>query len=42
MLTIDKTGLFTMEMIDIERYIFGFNEEIYSEQINVNNEELSM
>ena len=39
MLTIDKTGLFTMEMIDIERYIFGFNEEIYSEQINVNNEE---
>ena len=28
-----------MEMIDIERYIFGFNEEIYSEQINVNNEE---
>lgn len=38
MLTIDKTGLFTMEMIDIERYIFGFNEEIYSEQINVNNE----
>ena len=39
MLTIDKTGLFTMEMIDIERYIFGFNEEIYSEQINMNNEE---
>ena len=39
MLTIDKTGLFTMEMIDIERYIFGFNEEIYSEQININNEE---
>lgn len=39
MLTIDKTGLFTMEMIDIERYIFGFNEEIYSEQLNVNNEE---
>lgn len=39
MLTIDKTGLFTMEMIDIERYIFGFNEEIYSEQINVNNDE---
>lgn len=39
MLTIDKTGLFTMEMIDIERYIFGFNEEIYSEQINANNEE---
>lgn len=39
MLTIDKTGLFTMEMIDIERYIFGFNEEIYSEQINVNNGE---
>ena len=39
MLTIDKTGLITMEMIDIERYIFGFNEEIYNEQTNVNNEE---
>ena len=39
MLTIDKTGLFTMEMIDIERYVFGFNEEIYNEQISNKNEE---
>ncbi|UKI57302.1 MAG: hypothetical protein L6V81_08100 [Clostridium sp.] len=39
MLTIDKTGLITMEMIDIERYIFGFNEEIYNEQTNISSEE---
>lgn len=39
MLTIDKTGLFTMEMIDIERYVFGFNEEIYNEQVSNKNEE---
>lgn len=34
MLTIDKTGLLTMEMIDIERYIFGFTEDVYDENIN--------
>ena len=34
MLTIDKTGLLTMEMIDIERYIFGFTEDMYDENIN--------
>lgn len=34
MLTIDKTGLLTMEMIDIERYIFGFTEEMYDENID--------
>ena len=38
-LTIDKTGLFTMEMLDIERYVFGFNEEIYNEQVSNKNEE---
>ena len=27
MLTINKTGLFTMEALDLERYIFGFEEE---------------
>ncbi|MGM9878355.1 MAG: LTA synthase family protein [Bacilli bacterium] len=27
MLTIDKTGLFTMQAIDIYRYLFGFDEE---------------
>lgn len=29
MLTIDKTGLLTMEAVDVYRYIFGFEEEIY-------------
>lgn len=32
MLTIDKTGLLTMEAIDIYRYTFGFKEEIYFEE----------
>lgn len=32
MLTIDKTGLLTMEAIDIYRYTFGFEEEIYIEE----------
>ena len=41
MLTIDKTGLLTMEIIDIERYIFGFTEEIYDENIKkVNQKEV--
>lgn len=29
MLTINKTGLLTMETIDIYRYLFGFKEEMY-------------
>ncbi len=29
MLTIEKTGLTTMEVIDLYRYVFGFEEEIY-------------
>lgn len=32
MLTIDKTGLLTMESIDVYRYVFGFEEEIYIEE----------
>lgn len=32
MLTINKTGLLTMETIDIYRYLFGFKEEIYIEE----------
>lgn len=32
MLTIDKTGLLTMEAVDVYRYIFGFEEEIYVEE----------
>ena len=32
MLTIDKTGLLTMEAVDVYRYIFGFKEEIYVEE----------
>lgn len=32
MLTIDKTGLLTMEAIDVYRYVFGFEEEIYIEE----------
>lgn len=32
MLTIDKTGLLTMEAADVYRYIFGFEEEIYVEE----------
>ena len=32
MLTIDKTGLLTMETIDIYRYVFGFEEDIYVEE----------
>ena len=32
MLTIDKTGLLTMEMVDVYRYVFGFEEEIYIEE----------
>ncbi len=39
MLTIDKTGLLTMEAIDIERYFFGFTEEIYIEPTNKDNDE---
>lgn len=33
MLTIDKTGLLTMETIDIYRYVFGFEEDIYVEEV---------
>ncbi len=29
MLTIEKTGLTTMEAIDLYRYVFGFEEDIY-------------
>ena len=32
MLTINKTGLLTMETIDIYRYLFGFKEEMYIEE----------
>ena len=32
MLTIEKTGLTTMEAIDLYRYIFGFEEEIYLDE----------
>lgn len=32
MLTIDKTGLLTMEAVDVYRYMFGFEEEIYIEE----------
>ena len=32
MLTIEKTGLLTMEAVDVYRYIFGFKEEIYVEE----------
>lgn len=32
MLTIDKTGLLTMEAVDVYRYTFGFEEEIYIEE----------
>lgn len=32
MLTIDKTGLLTMEAIDVYRYAFGFEEDIYIEE----------
>jgi hypothetical protein len=32
MLTIEKTGLTTMEVIDLYRYIFGFEEELYLEE----------
>ncbi len=39
MLTIDKTGLLTMEAIDIERYFFGFTEEVYLEPTNKDNDE---
>ena len=28
MLTIERTGLFTMEVLDVERYIFGFEEKM--------------
>lgn len=34
MLTINKTGLLTMETIDIYRYLFGFKEEMYIEEKN--------
>lgn len=39
MLTIDKTGLLTMEAIDIERYFLGFTEEIYIEPTNKDDDE---
>ena len=32
MLTIDKTGLLTMEAVDVYRYTFGFEEDIYIEE----------
>ena len=32
MLTINKTGLLTMEAIDIYRYLFDFKEDIYIEE----------
>lgn len=32
MLTIDKTGLLTMEAVDVYRYMLGFEEEIYIEE----------
>lgn len=32
MLTINKTGLLTMEAVDLYRYTFGFEEEIYIEE----------
>ncbi len=32
MLTIEKTGLTTMECIDLYRYVFGFEEEIYIDE----------
>ena len=34
LLTINKTGLLTMEVIDVYRYIFGFNEKISTQEIN--------
>ena len=32
MLTIEKTGLLTMEAIDIYRFVFGFEEDIYIDE----------
>jgi len=32
MLTIEKTGLTTMEVIDLYRYVFGFEEELYLDE----------
>lgn len=32
MLTINKTGLLTMEVIDLKRYVFGFEEVLYVDE----------
>ena len=40
MLTIEKTGLTTMEVIDLYRYVFGFEEEIYFDEEEDNKEEV--
>ena len=44
MLTINKTGLYTMQAMDLYRYMFGFEEEVaddfeYKEDMNNNKNE---
>ncbi len=40
MLTIEKTGLTTMEAMDLYRYIFGFEEQIYIDDTDDNNKDV--
>ena len=40
MLTIEKTGLTTMEAIDLYRYTFGFDEKVYIDESESNKEKV--
>ncbi len=42
MLTIEKTGLTTMETIDIYRYTFGFEEQVYEDMNAVEPEKIEL
>lgn len=42
MITIEKTGLTTMEIIDLYRYIFGFEESIYIDESSFDNENIKL